>query len=253
MTMYFIGAGPGDPELITVKGSRLLGEADLVIYAGSLVNKAILVHARDGARLVDSAGLDLAELVALMAAAVAAGQRVVRLHTGDPALFGAIQEQMDALRARGIASIMVPGVSSYSAAAAAVGRELTLPEVSQTVIITRLAGRTPVPEKESLRSLGTHGASMCIFLSVGMIEQVVEDLSASYPLHTPVAVVEKASWAEERVIRGTLADIAAQVQGAGIKKTAMILVGDFLQEASYPPSRLYAPEFSHEFRVGKET
>lgn len=253
MTIYFVGAGPGDPELITVKGSRLLGEADLIIYAGSLVNKAILIHAREGARLMDSAGLDLEQLVEMMADAVVKGERVVRLHTGDPALFGAIQEQMDALRTRGIESIMVPGVSSYSAAAAAVGRELTLPEISQTVIITRLAGRTPVPEKESLRSLGTHRASMCIFLSVGMIEQVVEDLCASYPLHTPVAVVEKASWVEERVIRGTLADIAKLVHTAGVKKTAMILVGDFLKEENYPPSRLYAPEFSHEFRAGKET
>lgn len=250
MTVSFVGAGPGDPELITVKGSSLLREADLVIYAGSLVNKDILVHARQGAKIVDSAGLTLAEIVAMMVEAERQGQRVVRLHTGDPALFGAIREQMDALRKYGVESVMVPGVSSYSAAAAAVKRELTVPEVSQTVIITRLAGRTPVPEKESLQSLAAHKASMCIFLSVGMIDLVAVELMRGYPPDTPVAVVEKASWTEERVIRGTLSDIAGKVNEAGVTKTAMILVGDFLREEDVLPSRLYAAEFSHGFREG---
>ncbi|MDW7684102.1 MAG: precorrin-4 C(11)-methyltransferase [Bacillota bacterium] len=253
MTVYFVGAGPGDPELITVKGARLLSGANLVVYAGSLVNEAILTHTKEDARLVDSAGLALDEIVQLMADAVQKGERVVRLHTGDPALYGAIQEQMDELEKIGIESVMVPGVSSYAAAAAAVRRELTLPEVSQTVIITRLAGRTPVPEKESLQTLASHRASMCIFLSVGMIDSVVDELIVSYPPQTPVAVVEKASWPQERVIRGTLADIAGKVAEAGITKTAMILVGDFLGEQSYPPSRLYAPAFTHGYRTGRDT
>lgn len=252
MTVFFVGAGPGDPELITVKGARLLGEADLVLYAGSLVNKGILVHAKAGARLIDSAGMDLEQQVAMMAQAVAQGENVVRLHTGDPALYGAIQEQMDALKKHDIFSVMVPGVSSYSAAAAAVGRELTLPEISQTVIITRLAGRTPVPEKENLQSLASHQASMCIFLSVGMMDKVAAELAAAYSPSTPIAVVEKASWPEQRAIRGTLADIAEKVREAGITKTAMILVGDFLGVEDYTPSRLYAPEFSHEYRTARD-
>jgi precorrin-4/cobalt-precorrin-4 C11-methyltransferase len=253
LTVFFVGAGPGDEELITVKGARLLGTAGLVLYAGSLVNRAILNHAAPEAKLVDSAGLDLEQQVELMTEAVENGVTVVRLHTGDPGLFGAIQEQMDALAERGISSVIVPGVSSFAAAAAAVGRELTLPEVSQTVIITRLAGRTPVPEKESLRGLASHRASMCIFLSVGMIESVVAELITEYTPETPVAIVEKASWPEERVIRGTLHNIATLVQEAGITKTAMILVGDFLTGKDYPQSRLYATEFTHGFREGKTT
>ncbi|EEG78263.1 precorrin-4 C(11)-methyltransferase [Dethiobacter alkaliphilus] len=252
MTVYFVGAGPGDAELITVKGARLLGEADLILYAGSLVNKDILVHAGKKTRIEDSAGLNLDEQVKMMAEALQEGKKVVRLHTGDPALYGAIQEQMDALQKQGIESIMVPGVSSYAAAAAAVGRELTLPEVSQTVIITRLAGRTPVPQKENLASLAAHRASMCIFLSVGMMDKVVTELQEEYPAETPVAVVEKASWPGERAIRGTLADIAQKVQEAGITKTAMILVGEFLGKEDYVPSRLYAAEFSHEYRKAQD-
>jgi precorrin-4/cobalt-precorrin-4 C11-methyltransferase len=250
MNVYFVGAGPGDPDLITVKGSCLLGEAQLVIYAGSLVNKDILVHANPDARLVDSAGLALEEMVEMMADAATRGQQVVRLHTGDPALYGAIQEQMDALKKLGIDSVMVPGVSSYAAAAAAVGRELTMPDVSQTVIITRMAGRTPVPEKESLRSMAAHQASMCIFLSVGMMEDVAKELMTSYAPETPVAVVEKASWPQERVIRGTLADIASKVNEAGVTKTAMILVGEFLREEASQASRLYAADFTHGYRDG---
>ncbi|MBS3897446.1 MAG: precorrin-4 C(11)-methyltransferase [Dethiobacter sp.] len=252
MTVWFVGAGPGDPELITLRGVRLLREAELVVYAGSLVNKAVLIHANPGALLIDSASLALDELVGIMAEAVTKGRQVVRLHTGDPALFGAIQEQMDALQQLGIKSVMVPGVSSYAAAAAAVGRELTMPEITQTVIITRMGGRTPVPEKENLRSLASHQAAMCIFLSVGMIEQVVSELLSAYPKETPVAVVEKASWPEERVIQGTLAEIAQKVSEAGVTKTAMILVGDFLAGEKKRKSRLYAADFSHGFREEKK-
>ncbi|MCR3921058.1 MAG: precorrin-4 C(11)-methyltransferase [Firmicutes bacterium] len=250
MTVYFVGAGPGDPELITLKGARLLREADVIIYAGSLVNPDILVHAGHQTKIIDSAGLDLPQIITLIKEAQARGKRVVRLHTGDPSLFGAIQEQADLLRAAGIDTITVPGVSSFAAAAAAIKRELTIPEVSQTVIITRLAGRTPVPEKERLQALAAHRASMCIFLSVGMMEQVTRELRHAYATDTPVAVVEKASWPAERVIRGTLSDIAKKVADAGITKTAMILVGDFLREEDVIPSRLYAPEFTHGYRVG---
>jgi precorrin-4/cobalt-precorrin-4 C11-methyltransferase len=250
--IHFVGAGPGDAELITVKGARLLADAELIVYAGSLVNPDILCHAGPAARLVDSAGLDLDEQIRLMFAAVKEGRKVVRLHTGDPALYGAIQEQIDVLASRGVSCEIVPGVSSYSAAAAAVGRELTLPGVTQTVIITRLAGRTSVPEKESLRKLASHRASMCIFLSVGMIDRVVEELAAGYTPDASVAVVEKASWPEQKIIRGRLDEIAAKVHAAGIDKTAMILVGGFLSGESFSPSRLYAPEFSHGYRQGKD-
>jgi precorrin-4/cobalt-precorrin-4 C11-methyltransferase len=251
MKIYFVGAGPGDPELITVKGARLLAAADMVIYAGSLVNRDILVHANPAAQCVDSAGMDLDELVERMVLAVKSGLTVVRLHTGDPGLYGAIQEQMDALQARGVDSVIVPGVSSYAAAAATLQRELTLPDITQTVIITRLAGRTGVPEKERLRTLASHGASMCIFLSVGMIDRVVEELSAGYPPDTPVAVVEKASWPTEQVVRGPLSRIASLVREAGITRTAIVMVGEFLRGEGYNPSRLYDPGFTHGFREGK--
>ena len=240
----FVGAGPGDPELLTLKGRRLLDEADLVVYAGSLVNPALLDGIR--ARCHDSAGLDLAAIMDLMIPACRAGEKVVRLHTGDPAMYGAIREQIQALERAGIPSVVVPGVSSVFAAAAALRLELTVPEQTQTVILTRQAGRTPVPEREALAKLATVGATMCIFLSVNMMESVVTELLAGgYGLKTPVAVVEKASWPDERIVRGTLEDIAAQVAAAGIRKTAMILVGPALDERSQAASRLYAEDFSH--------
>ena len=243
--IHFVGAGPGDPELITVRGQRLLAEADLVVYAGSLVPRALV----DGlaAAVHDSAGLHLGEIIELMAAAWQQGQRVVRLHTGDPSIYGAIKEQMAALDSRGIPYRVVPGVSSATATAAALEAELTLPEVSQTVIITRRAGRTPVPEGQDLVSLAGHQATMLILLSVGMIGEVVADLqSGGYPAETPVAVVEKVSWPEQRILRGTLSSIAAQVEEAGINKTAIIAVGRVFAEL--PPealSKLYDKEFSH--------
>ncbi len=242
--VYFVGAGPGDPELLTLKGRHLLDTADLVVYAGSLVNPALLDGIR--ARCHDSAGLDLAAIMDLMIPACRAGERVVRLHTGDPAMYGAIREQMQALERAGIPSVVVPGVSSVFAAAAALRLELTVPEQTQTVILTRQAGRTPVPEREALSRLASIGATMCIFLSVNMMERVVADLLAGgYAPQTPVAVVEKASWPDERIVRGTLEDIAAQVAAAGIRKTAMILVGPALDERSQAASRLYAEDFSH--------
>ena len=243
--VYFVGAGPGDPELLTLKGRRLLDRAELIIFAGSLVNPALLSAVT--AEMHDSAGLTLEEIVALMVQAQRQGQRVVRLHTGDPAIFGAIKEQMAALDNESVPYEVVPGVSSMAATAAALKAELTLPEVSQTVIITRQAGRTPVPEKENLASLASHQATMMIFLSAGLIEQVVTDLlSGGYPTTTPVAVVERASWPEERVIRGNLMSIARQMQEAGITKTAIIAVGQvFGEEELRAVSKLYDKGFTH--------
>jgi precorrin-4/cobalt-precorrin-4 C11-methyltransferase len=246
--VYFVGAGPGDPELLTLKGRRLLDQADLIIFAGSLVNPALLAGVK--AEIHDSAGLTLDEIVALMVAAHGQGRRVVRLHTGDPAIFGAVKEQMAGLDRANIPYEVVPGVSSMAAAAAALKAELTLPELSQTVIITRQAGRTPVPEGEDLASLASHQATMMIFLSVGLIEQVVAELMAGgYPAATPVAVVAKASWPEEQVIRGDLAGISHLVRAAKISKTAIIAVGRvFGQGELQAVSKLYDAEFTHGFR-----
>jgi precorrin-4/cobalt-precorrin-4 C11-methyltransferase len=245
--VVFLGAGPGDPELITLKGRRLLDTADLVVYAGSLVNAALL----DGIKAAchDSATLDLEAIMHLLAQGYRDGLQVIRLHTGDPAIYGAIREQMQWLDAAEIPYEVVPGVSSAFAAAAALKKELTVPEVTQTVIFTRQAGRTPVPEPESLRNLARAQATMCIFLSVSMIARVVDDLLAGgYPATTPIAVVERASWPDEQIIRGNLADIAAKIQVSEIKKTAMIVVGPALAEDSRVASKLYDAAFTHEYR-----
>lgn len=246
--VYIVGAGPGDPELITLKGKRLLGEADVVIYAGSLVHPALLSHAKQGARIYNSASMTLPEVIAVMEESAAKGETVVRLHTGDPAIYGAIQEQMDELDKRGISYEVVPGVSSFLATAAALRQEYTLPDVSQTVIVTRNEGRTPVPPKEKLASLASHQATMCIFLSVHMIEDVVKELlEGGYPADTPIAVVQRASWPEQKIVRATLETIAQEIAGEKIDRTAMIVVGKCL-DASYALSRLYAPEFAHGYR-----
>lgn len=251
--IYFVGAGPGDPELITVKGQRLLREADVIIYTGSLVPKALI--ARVKAEVHNSAGLNLDEVLGIMIPAWRQGKRVVRLHTGDPAIYGAINEQISRLIEEEIPHGVIPGVSSATASAAALATELTLPEVSQTVIITRRAGRTPVPEKEELSLLASHQATMLILLSVGMIDKVVTDLLAGgYPKDTPVAVVEKVSWPEERKVRGTLVDIADKVKEANITKTAIIAVGRVLAEAPPPAlSKLYDKEFTHGYRQGQQS
>jgi precorrin-4/cobalt-precorrin-4 C11-methyltransferase len=246
--IFFVGAGPGDPELITVKGQRLLRQADCIVYTGSLVPEALLAGVT--AVVHNSARLNLDEVMALVTTAWQQGKRVVRLHTGDPSIYGAINEQIARLAAEEIPFQVVPGVSSVVATAAALGTELTLPEISQTVIITRRGGRTPVPEKEGLPALASHQATMLILLSIGMIDQVVAELlSGGYPRETPAAVVEKVSWPEERIIRGTLATIGAQVKEAGIVKTAIIAVGEVL--ANRPPpalSKLYDRHFAHGFR-----
>ncbi len=247
----FVGAGPGDPELITCKGKQLLQQADVVIWAGSLVNPALLANCRPDTAIHDSAAMTLPEVLAVMEAAVAEGKLVVRLHTGDPSIYGAIQEQMDQLRRQGIAYDVVPGVSSFLAAAAALKQEYTLPGVSQTVIVTRLEGRTPVPVKEALAGLAVHQSNMCIFLSTHMLADVVRELKqGGYAGDTPVVVAQKVSWPDEKIIRGTLDTIVEQVQAADIYKTALIIVSRSLDTA-YELSQLYSPQFSHEFRQAK--
>ena len=251
MDVSFVGAGPGDVELITVKGQRLLREADVIIYAGSLVNPALLSLAKQGAAIYNSASMTLDEVIEVMVEFTNNGKKVVRLHTGDPSIYGAIQEQMDALEKKKISYDVVPGVSSFLATAAALKCEYTLPDVSQTVIITRLEGRTPVPEKEKLALLASHNATMCIFLSVHMIQNVMDELIAGgYATDTPVAIVQKASWPEQKIFRGTISTIATIVTDAKIDRTAMIVVGHCL-DSEYALSRLYAPEFGHMYRDAK--
>jgi len=248
--IYFVGAGPGDPDLITVKGAELLARAQMVVYAGSLVNKELLGRCAPDTEIHNSANMTLQQITDVMIDAHRAGREVVRLHTGDPSLYGAIQEQMDVLRKADVPFTVIPGVSSFVAAAAAIPHELTLPGVTQTVILTRFKGRTAVPEAESMPSLAAHQATMCIFLSVHLMDQLTGDLLAGgYPANTPVMVVEKASWPDERIISGTISDISAQVQQAGITRTAMILVGASFK-ADYTPSKLYDGNFSHGFRGG---
>ena len=246
-----VGAGAGDPELITVKGMNALKEADVVIYAGSLVNPALLDYCKKDCVIYDSAGMNLDEVIDVMKEAYPQGKKIVRLHTGDPSIYGAIREQMDRLDDFGFSYTVIPGVSSFCAAAAALKKEYVLPEVSQTVILTRMEGRTPVPEKEDIRNLAKINATMIIFLSVHMIEEVVERLLEGYTEDTPCAVVYKASWPEEKKVVGTLADIADKVHEANIGRTALITVGRFLGD-EYALSKLYDKAFSHGYREAKE-
>lgn len=249
ITVYFVGAGPGDPELITVKGRKLLDNADVVIYAGSLVNPALLNGIK--AEVHDSATMDLDGIIAIMKKGAENGKLVVRLHTGDTSFYSAISEQIERLRGLNIDYEVIPGVSSALAGAAILGQELTIPEISQTVIFTRMEGRTPVPASERLGSLAAHRATMAIFLSVGLIEKVREELLQGYPRDTPVVVIEKATWPDQKVIRGALNDIVSLVKEAGIRKTALIYVGESLRasEASLgKESKLYHRDFKHEYR-----
>lgn len=244
--VYFIGAGPGDPELLTIKGRRLLESAEVVVHAGSLVDPALLEYCAD-AELVDSASLDLEAIIGVMAARYREGKRVVRLHSGDPSYFGAIKEQITRLRAEGIPFSIVPGVTSLSAVAAALEIELTVPEVSQTVIITRAEGRTPVPRRESIDRLASHRATMAVFLSAGLAEKLQQQLLQEYPAATPAAVVQHASRPSQRVIRTTVGALAADIAAAGIDRTAIILVGDTLAQQG-EESRLYDRGFTHGHR-----
>lgn len=245
--VYFIGAGPGDPELITVKGLNIIKKADVIIYAGSLVNKEVLAERKKDSDVYNSAVMTLNEVIEVIKKGVREKGLVARVHTGDPSIYGAIREQMDRLDELKIDYEVIPGVSSFTASAAALKKEFTLPDVSQTVICTRLEGRTPVPENESLEKLASHKASMAIFLSIHMIDDVLEKLKESYSSNTPTAVVQRASWPDEKVVIGTLETIADKVREEKITKTAQILVGDFLGD-KYSLSKLYDESFTHEYR-----
>lgn len=245
----FVGAGPGAPDLITVRGQKLLSEADVIIYAGSLVNPQLLSYAKEGCRIYNSATMTLEEVLEVMYAAEAKGQMTVRLHTGDPCLYGAIREQMDALDEKGIAYTDCPGVSSFCGAAAALNLEYTLPDVSQSVIITRMAGRTPVPEKEEIASLAAHQATMVVFLSTGMLEKLSERLIAGgYTADTPAAIVYKATWEDEKTFVCTVGTLAETAKKNNITKTALMIIGDVVSHSHYNRSELYNPAFTTEFR-----
>lgn len=251
--VYFVGAGPGDPELITVKGKRLMENADIVIYAGSLVNPALLASCKSGVKIFNSAKMTLDEVIRVMEDGEREGLITVRLHTGDPSVYGAVREQMDMLDARGISYESVPGVSSFCGAAAALNMEYTLPGISQTVILTRLAGRTGVPDRESVRSLAAHRATMVLFLSAGMLEKLSGELIAGgYSPETPAAIVYKATWPDEKKVITTVENLAAAGEKAGIAKTALVIVGEAVgqlaEDLPYDKSRLYAPDFETEFR-----
>lgn len=246
--VYFVGAGAGDVKLITIKGKELLETADVVIYAGSLVNKEILYYCKPSCEIYDSKTMHLDEIIGIIEKSVMSDKLVVRLHTGDPSLYGAIFEQFIELDKRGIAYEVVPGVSSAFAAAAALKKEFTVPDISQTVIFTRFSGRTSVPEKENLENIAKLRASLVIFLSISYIDDVVRALKVGYSVDTPCSVVYKASWQNQKIISGTLSNIAELVKEAGIKKTALILVGEFLRPEHYAYSKLYEKDFEHEFR-----
>ena len=253
--VIFLGAGPGDPELITVKALKALAQAEVVIYAGSLVPEAILGWAKPGAKLVDTAGLDLGQILNAIISAHQEGKKVVRVHSGDTALFSAMMEQLEVLEGEGIPCRVIPGVTAAAAAAATLAQELTLPEISQTVILTRAPGRTPVPEKEGLAALARHGATMVIYLSVKLIDQVVAELDGAYSRETPVVVAYRVSWPDQKIIRGTLADIAGKVKAAMVERQAVILVGPALaaREGELKArSKLYDKTFTHGFRPAAE-
>ncbi len=251
--IHIVGAGPGAVDLITVRGQRLLSEADVVIYAGSLVSRELLDWARQDARIYDSATMDLEQVLEVMEQAERDGLTTVRLHTGDPCLYGAIREQMDGLDARGIGYDICPGVSSFCGAAAALGMEYTLPGISQSVVITRMAGRTPVPDRESIGKFAAHGSTMVIFLSAGMTGELSEELmKGGYPGDTPAAIVYKATWPDEKVVRCTLAALKETADREGIHKTALIVVGNTVAQTGYERSKLYDPAFTTGFRVGRE-
>ncbi|MEM3437577.1 MAG: precorrin-4 C(11)-methyltransferase [Nitrososphaerales archaeon] len=251
--VIFIGAGPGDPELITLKGKKFLEKADVVIYTGSLLNPEILKFTKPGAELYDSSTMDREEILGIMVKAAKEGKLVARVHDGDPSIYGALQEQLDFLTKEKIEYKIIPGVSSIFAAAASLKRELTLPKISQTVIITRLKGRTPVPEFESIKELSKHRTTMVIFLSVQYIDSIIKEIEqGGYPKDTPIAVVYRASWQDEKIIKGTLSDIVEKVKEAGIKETALIIIGEVLEPKSYDYSKLYDPSFTHGYRKGSE-
>lgn len=249
--VHIVGAGPGAPDLITVRGKKLLEIADVIIYAGSLVNPDLLDYKKPDCAVYDSAKMTLEEVIEVVVQAESDGKMTVRLHTGDPCIYGAIREQMDELDNRGISYEICPGVSSFCGAASAMKMEYTLPEVTQSVIITRMAGRTPVPERESIASFAAHGATMVIFLSTGMLKELSNELiRGGYSPETPAAICYKATWPEEKTVVCTVSTLEECAQREQIRKTALILVGDAVSQSNYSRSLLYDPSFTTEFRKG---
>lgn len=252
--IHFVGAGPGAVDLITVRGQRYLKEADVIIYAGSLVNKGLLEYAKEGCEVYNSAYMTLEEVIEVMIKSEKEDKMTVRLHTGDSCLYGAIREQMDILDEKGIDYDSCPGVSSFCGAAAALNLEYTLPEVSQSVIITRTEGRTPVPEREKIMSFAAHGATMVLFLSTGLLEKLVKELLAGgYAPDTPAAIVYKATWPEEEAYVCTIDTLVETARKHQITKTALILVGNVVTHSHYERSKLYDPGFTTEFRKGSDS
>lgn len=250
----FVGAGPGDPELITLKAKRMIETADTIVYSGSLLNPKLLQYAKKDAKLYDAAGIDREKIFEILRDETKKGRFAIRLHDGDPALFSAIREQIDKLENEGIECEVVPGISALFAAAARLNLELTLPGVTQTVIITRAELRTPVPERERIYELAKHRCTVAFYLSVHLTDHLVKELLAGgYPKETPAAVVYRASWDDERVIIGTLEDIAKKVRAARINKTAIIVVGDVIKPKGYEYSKVYDPAFTHSYRKARKS
>lgn len=250
MRVYIIGAGPGDPKLLTLRGAEAIATCPVVLYTGSLVPKDVIAGARPDARVMDSSGMTLDQIIEVIVAARDANQDVARVHTGDPMIFGSTAEQMRRLTELGIDYEIIPGVSSFTAAAAALGRELTLPELSQTVILTRAEGRTAMPAGEKLEDLAKHRATLALFLSITLLKDVVRDVTPSYGADCPVAIVHKASWPDQVIVTGTLADIAEKAKAAKLNSTSMVLIGPVLTATEFANSKLYDPEFTHRFRKG---
>ena len=252
--IVFVGAGPGAEDLITVRGQQYLKEADIIIYAGSLVNPGLLQVKKEGCEVYNSAYMTLEEVLEVMYAGEKEGKRIVRLHTGDPCLYGAIREQMDALEERQIPYEVCPGVSSFCGAAAALHAEYTLPDISQSVVITRMAGRTPVPEKESIESFAAHHATMVVFLSTGLLEELSRRLiEGGYTADTPAAIVYKATWEDEKSFVCTVGTLAETARENQITKTALMIIGDVVAHNGYDRSKLYDPGFTTEFRKGTDS
>lgn len=251
--VHFVGAGPGAPDLITVRGKKYLEEADVIIYAGSLVNPQLLAYAKESCQIYNSAKMTLEEVIDVMEKAEGEGKTTVRLHTGDPCIYGAIREQMDILDEKGIAYDSCPGVSAFCGAAGALNLEYTLPDISQSVIITRMEGRTPVPSKESIQSFAAHHATMVVFLSTGMLEELSKRLiEGGYSADTPAAIVYKATWPDEKKFICTVGTLAQTAAENSITKTALMIIGDAVQAAHYDRSKLYDPAFTTMFRQGTD-
>lgn len=248
MKVYIIGAGPGDPDLITIKGARLIETCPVVLYTGSLVPKAVIARADKDALVLDSAGMTLDGIMDVLVEAKSKDQDVARVHTGDPSIFGSTAEQMRRMREAGIEYEVIPGVSSFVASAAALAKELTLPELSQTVIVTRAEGRTPVPELENLPDLARHQSTLVLFLSITLIKKVVRQVRPIYGEDCPIAIVHKASLPEQKIVMGTLADIEKKVREAKLLSQSIIIIGKVLTAENFAESRLYAKDFSHGFR-----